>query len=98
MLGNEAFKDPNCFGWDPWMFVMFSIEVEEENLKNPFDRPWGAAPTRVPQENLSVTFWRATQAKELEGNLHPPCSGAPRLSERLNTLRPLLCLCFRSSS
>ena len=48
----EVINNPKWLGWDPWKFRGFRDENGEEKWKAQYERPWGAAPTRAPQNNL----------------------------------------------
>ena len=52
LLGNELFRDPKFLGGIHRSLGGLELKIGEERSKNSFDSPWGAAPTRAPQDRL----------------------------------------------
>ena len=52
LLGIEDISDLNVWGKIHGILGGLELKIKEEKLKNPSDRPWGAAPTGGPRERL----------------------------------------------
>ena len=52
LLGIEYISYPTFLGGDPWKLERFRVENQRRRVGNLFDGPWGATPTKAPQNTL----------------------------------------------